>query len=311
MYKFVNELQDGEHALLLLVIRKKYGIREYRNRFGKFFVIEAGDRTGSIIVKYWGRDQEQTEKLYSELKEGDVIEVSGVFQKDTQPYLSVDAEYDEIKTVKHYDNSRFIPSAENIDEIMAEIMRYVESVENPHLSKLLDIFFGDEDFVDSFKISPCSSSGGYSYIGGLAEHTLNLTKICESLSYIYSLDRDLMVTIALLHDIGKIRSYEIDTMIRLRDEAKLLGHTVISYNMVEEKIRGIIDFPEELKNKILHAIISHHSPIVDNVPQRIRTREAYVLFYGDLLDLSLREFEIEGEEEWLYSKRMKRELFLG
>ncbi len=311
MYRFVEELKDGEHAKLLLVIRKKYGLREYRNRFGKFFVIEAGDKTGSVMVKYWGRDYEQTEKLYHELNEGDVIEVAGNFQSDNPPYISVDAEYDEIHKVENYDKTRFIPSAENVDEIMKEIWKYIESVENLHLSKLLDLFFGDEKFVEDFKICPGSSMGPYSYIGGLADHTLKVIRICESLSKIYDTDRDLMVTIAALHDIGKIRSYEIDTTIKLRDEAKLLGHTVISYNMVDEKIKEIIDFPQDLKNRILHAIVSHHSQIVDNVPQRIRTREAYVLFYANLLDLSLKEFETEGDEEWQYSKRMKKELFLG
>jgi len=71
-----------------------------------------------------------------------------------------------------------------------------------------------------------------------------------------------------------------------------------------------VDFPSDLKAQLLHAIISHHSPIVDNVPQRIRTREAYALFYADMTDLSMKEFE-GGEEEWIYSRRLGREIFLG
>jgi 3'-5' exoribonuclease len=108
-----------------------------------------------------------------------------------------------------------------------------------------------------------------------------------------------------------MHTYEVDTTIKTGTRGKLLGHTVLSYNMVEEKIREIIDFPEEKKAMLLHAIVSHHSPIVDNVPQRIRTREAYVLFYADMIDLSLSEFGDEGDEEWIYSRKMGREIYLG
>ena len=311
MDKFVRDLEDGEYATIPLVVRKKYGIREYKNKFGKFFVIEAGDKTGNLLVKYWGRDDELTKEMYNELDEGKIIEVSGTFQKENPPYISVDADYDNIKILEEYDKFRFIPSADNIDTIMNEIMKIVEGVENPYLSKLLDHFFSDNNFVEEFKLAPGSSYDVYSYLGGLAEHTLNVAKICERLSGIYNVDKDLVITASLLHDIGKIESYEIDTTIKIRNEGKLIGHTLMSYRIVEEKIKEIIDFPQDLRDKLLHAIIAHHSPIVDNVPQRIRTREAYLLFYANMIDLSLKEFEMESEEEWMYSKKMGREIYIG
>ncbi len=309
--KYVKDLKDNEYVHLQLVIRRKYGIRDYRKKFGKFFVLEAGDKTGSVIVKYWGRDVENTEKLYEELNEGDVIEVEGTYEKDDSPYISVDGEYDSLKKIENFDRSRFIESSNKLEEIMKKIMGYVESVKEVHLAKLLDLFFSSGRFVEEFKTSPAAISGPYGYLGGLAEHTLNVTMACEALANIYSLDRDFLVTAALLHDVGRIDSYEVDTAIKMKPRAKLLGHTVISYNMVEEKIREIIDFPSDMRDKLLHAIIAHHSPIVDNVPQRIRTREAYILFYADMLDLSLKEFEMEGDEEWMYSRRMGREIYLG
>jgi 3'-5' exoribonuclease len=308
--KYLNELEDGENTILHLAVRKKFGIREYKSKFGKYFVIEAGDKTGNAIVKYWGNDDRITERLYNNIKEGDVIELRGTYQKDSQPTISVDAEYDYIKKIENFDKSRFIPSIENIEEIMQEIQNFIEQVENPHLSYLLNLFFTQDDFLESFKEAPYSSYEVYAYIGGLAEHTLNVTRICDVMAQTYNLDRDLLITAALLHDVGKVDSYEIDTTIKQRDKAKLLGHTVLSFNMVEAKIREIVDFPEDLKDKLLHAIIAHHSPIIDNIPQRIRTKEAYVLFYADMLDLSLKEFK-GGEEEWLYSKRMGREIYLG
>ncbi len=308
--KYLNELEDGENTILHLAVRKKYGIREYKSKFGKYFVIEAGDKTGNAIIKYWGNDDRITERLYNEINKGDVIELRGTFQKDSQPTISVDAEYDYIKKIENFDKGRFIPSIENIEEIMQSIQNFIEKVENEHLSHLLNLFFSQDDFLESFKEAPYSSYEVYAYIGGLAEHTLNVTRICDVMAQTYNLDRDLLITAALLHDVGKVDSYEMDTTIKQRNKAKLLGHTVISFNMVEEKIREIVDFPEELKDKLLHAIIAHHSPIVDNIPQRIRTKEAYVLFYADMLDLSLKEFE-GGEEEWLYSKRMGREIYLG
>ncbi len=308
--KYLSELEDGENVVLHLAVRKKFGIREYRAKFGKYFVIEAGDKTGNAIVKYWGNDDRLTERLYNEINEGDVIELRGTYQKDTQPTISVDAEYDYIKKIENFDKGRFVPALENIDEIMQEIQKFVESIENEHLSQLLNFFFSEDEFLERFKEAPWSSYEVYAYIGGLAEHTLNVTKICDAMAKTYNLDRELLITAALLHDVGKVDSYEIDTTIKQRDKAKLLGHTVLSFNMVESKIREIVDFPSDLRERLLHAIISHHSPIVDNVPQRIRTKEAYVLFYADMIDLSLREFE-GGEEEWQYSKRLGREIYTG
>ena len=308
--KYVKDLVDGESVDILLAVRKKLGLREYRSKFGKYFVLEAGDKTGSILVKYWGSDEKLTEELYQSIKEGDVIEVKGTYQKDNTPYISVDSEYEDLEIVKNYTPERFVPKTENISRTMEEIYRIIEKVEDVHLSKLLDSFFSDENFVEEFQNAPGSSSGPYAYIGGLAEHTLNVSKLCDRISEIYSLNRDLLLTAAILHDIGKIEAYEVDTSIKTRDSAKLLGHTVLSYNMVEAKIREIVDFPQTLKEQLLHAIISHHSPIVDNVPQRIRTREAYILFYASMLDNSLKEFEMEGEE-WAYSRRMGREIYLG
>ena len=308
--KFVNEMEDGESVDILLVIRKKLGLREYRTKFGKYFVLEAGDKTGTLLIKYWGNDERFTEKVYERLKEGDVVRVKGTFQKDNSPYISVDAEYDELEIVENYDPDRFIPRIENIEELMENILKLVEEVEDVHLSRLLEFFFSDESFLEIFSSSPGSSFGAYAYLGGLAEHTLHVAMICKELSNIYSVNRELLITAALLHDIGKVEAYEIGTSIKIRNEAKLLGHTVLSYNMVEGKIREIVDFPQSLKEQLLHAIIAHHSPIVDNVPQRIRTKEAYLLFYANMLDNSLKEFDTEGEE-WAYSRKMGREIYLG
>ncbi|AGB04480.1 putative domain HDIG-containing protein [Aciduliprofundum sp. MAR08-339] len=308
--KYVSEFEDGENVSTVLVVRKKFGLRDYRSKFGKYFVLEAGDKTGNVLIKYWGNDDSLTERLYEDIKEGDVVEVQGTYQKDTQPSISVDAEYDYIRKIDSYDVTRFVPALDNVEEIMNDIFAYVDMVESPHLSRLLDSFFSDEQFVEKFKEAPRSSYEIYAYIGGLAEHTLNVTKICERLADIYKVDRDFMLAAALLHDIGKIESYEIDTTIRQRDSAKLLGHTVIGFNLVESKIKEIVDFPREVRDKLLHAIISHHSPIVDNVPQRIRTKEAYILFYADMIDLSLKEFD-GGDEEWQYSRRMGREIYTG
>ena len=308
--KYVSEFEDGENVSTVLVVRKKFGLRDYRSKFGKYFVLEAGDKTGNVLIKYWGNDDSLTERLYEDIKEGDVVELQGTYQKDTQPSISVDAEYDYIRKIDGYDVTRFVPALDNVEEIMNDIFAYVDMVESPHLSRLLDSFFSDEQFVEKFKEAPWSSYEIYAYLGGLAEHTLNVTKICERLADIYKVDRDFMLAAALLHDIGKIESYEIDTTIRQRDSAKLLGHTVIGFNLVESKIKEIVDFPREVRDKLLHAIISHHSPIVDNVPQRIRTKEAYILFYADMIDLSLKEFD-GGDEEWQYSRRMGREIYTG
>ena len=300
----IGELKDGERAKIQLAIRKKYGIREYRSRFGKYFMLEAGDRTGNVIVKYWGTNDEVTERLYSELKEGDVIEIDGEYHKEDSPYISVDPRYDVMEKTENYDRSNFVQQIADIDNIMNQILRYVEKVEESHLSQLLNLFFSSSHFIDSFRDAPGSTVGLYAALGGLAKHTLNVTHSSDKLAEIYSLNQDFLITAALLHDIGRIESYDVDTSIRMGNRGKLLGHTLISYNMVEEKIREIVDFPADMRDKLLHAIISHHSPVVDNVPQRLRTRESYILFYADMLDISMGEFDEESDEVWKYSRKI-------
>ncbi|NPA75369.1 MAG: HD domain-containing protein [Euryarchaeota archaeon] len=310
--KFVSELEDGDTVNIILAVKKKLGLRDYRNKFGKFFILEAGDRTGSIMVKYWGDDDRLTEKLYSEIQEGDVIEIDGECRHDGYA-LSINVNPDRgfIKKVEHYDLTRFLEEDEEIEHIMGEIMKLIEQVKEPHLAKLLELFFSSQNFVESFKDAPAGTTGKYAVLGGLARHTLNVAKACMALGEIYQLNKELLLTAALLHDVGRLASYDVDTSIRIGARGKLLGHTVLSYNMVEERIREIVDFPEELKNMLLHAIIAHHSPIVDNVPQRIRTKEAYILFYADMLDLTMSEFSDGVDEEWTYSRKMGRELYTG
>ncbi len=310
--KFVSELQEGDEVTIQLAVQKKLGLRDYRNRLGKFFVIEAGDRTGSIIVKYWGDNDDETIALYDGIQEGDVVEITGECRVDNfSKTLNVNPGRGYIKKVREYDSGRFLEKEEEIDEVMKELMKYVESVKETHLSKLLDLFFSSSSFVENFREAPGSTSGKYAVLGGLAMHTLNVTRTAQHLGKIYNLNVDLLTTAALLHDVGRMYIYDVDTSIRTGMKGKLLGHTVLSYNMVEERIREIVDFPDEMKAMLLHAIISHHSPIVDNVPQRIRTKEAYILFYADMIDLSMSEFVQEGDEEWTYSRKMGRELYTG
>ncbi len=313
MSNYISEMEPWEKVKITAVVKRKQRFTSYR--YGKLFILECSDKTGDVMVKYWGKDDEQTERLYESLKEGDVVEITGEYrvEGDTKkPYISVNPPEDYIIKVEYYDASQFVPKSDRIDEVMREIIEIVESVKNPYLFSLLNKFFGDENFVENFKITPGSAYSVYSYMGGLAEHTLNVTKACRYMAKLYSLDADLLTTIGLLHDIGKVETYLVDTTIQTKDRGKLLGHTVIGYNIVEEKIREIPGFPSDLRDKLLHAIISHHSPIVDNVPQRIRTREAYVLFFVNMLDLSLKEFTQEGgDEEWIYSRRMGREIYLG
>jgi len=235
--KFLSELRDGETVTIHLVVKKKYGLRQYRNRLGVYFVLAAGDKTGTVLVKFWGVDDRDTERIYREIEEGDVIEVHGTFQQDMRPSISVDGEYGYIKKISSFDPSRFIPSSDRIEENYQELMRILEEVEEPHLANLLDLFFQDEEFVEKFKEAPWSSSEVYSYLGGLLEHTLHVALLCRDMAKIYGLNRDLILTAAALHDVGKIEAYEISSGIIQRSEAKLLGHTVIGYSMVESRSR--------------------------------------------------------------------------
>jgi 3'-5' exoribonuclease len=169
--------------------------------------------------------------------------------------------------------------------MLAELRGFIAEVKNVHLRALLDAFFDDPRFVEQFSLVPAGARVHHAYLGGLLEHTLMMCRGARVLPDNYAeVDRDLLLTGIILHDIGKLREYVYDIAIDHTPDGRLLGHLVMGCQMVEEKLAGIKDFPEELSKLIRHIILAHHGEMEFGSPKTPKFVEAFLVFSLDYLD---------------------------
>ena len=194
-----------------------------------------------------------------------------------------------LQKAKDYNPADFLPSTErNINEIMQEVDEKINSVSNLYLKKLLASLFNEPDFREKFMNAPAAKKLHQAYRGGLAEHTINVANFCEAICRIYpQVNRDLLITTALLHDIGKIEEYKLNGTIEYTDKGKLIGHIIIGTEIIDSKIKKINNFPEDLSLMVKHAILSHHGKFEFGSPKLPSTLPAVALFYADDTDAKI------------------------
>ena len=280
----------------------EFRVRRDKKTVDMFFKI--GDRSGDMLAIIWDVSKERMEK-YENIKfarvQGHVTKkmANGVLQATVSSI---------IKTTP-LNFSDYLPhSKRDLEKMMGVIYLKIESIHNVHLKSLLSSFFEESEFVDKFKRAPAATKVHQPYIGGLLEHTYNLVKICESLCDIYTeIDHDFLITLALLHDIGKVREYSYDNSIDYTDEGKLLGHIAIGFEMIDQKLKDLKNFPEDLAVLIKHAILSHHGHFEYGSPKLPSTLTTIALHYADEVEAKISGFlNIKDEENQLNGKWSKR-----
>ena len=167
----------------------------------------------------------------------------------------------------------------------------------------------DKDFIKAFKFSSAAKSVHHGFVGGLLEHTLSVAKMCEHFAIHYPLlKRDLLVTAALCHDIGKIRELDAFPVNDYSDEGNLLGHIVMGCEMVSQKVRDIPEFPKVLENELKHCILAHHGEYEYGSPKKPALMEAMALNMADNLDAKMETFkeliESNATQDWLGFQRV-------
>jgi 3'-5' exoribonuclease len=174
--------------------------------------------------------------------------------------------------------------------LIEELQRLISSIKNPHLKALLKEILGTPEAQVEFFQAPAAKLYHHACVGGLLEHSLDIARQVHVVARRYpELDRDLVVTVALLHDIGKIESYERKGgMFDFTDVGRLLGHIYVGSARADRAISRIEGFPEELRLRVIHAILAHHGEMAKGSPVMPRTPEAIALHYADNLDGSLR-----------------------
>jgi len=316
--KFVTDLEQGDRLNdFFMVVEKE--LRTFRNKPGNYLQVKVADKTGQLRVKIW----EDADKVKNMFNKGDVVQIKGII--DTyEGNLEVSVVYTDMRVChpSEYDLEDYYPKTEkDVDELASKMESAVAKFKNKHLKALMEKVFSDKEFMAEFKKCPAAKVHHHAYIGGLIEHTYGVVLICKTLSSIFpELDPELLMTGAMLHDIGKTSSYSLKAGIDITPEEGLKGHVLMGYEIVKEKIMQLPDFPDELKNRLLHLILAHHDKLEWGSVVRPRFSEAYALHIADYADSQVKEFiKVEKEEQekerydvWgAYSRRFERFLYLG
>jgi 3'-5' exoribonuclease len=282
---FVKNLKAGIEVTEYFVLRKKEFKETYEGQ--RFLKLELGDKTGRIDGVVW----DNPEEIYEQASPGEIVKVKGwVTTYKEIPQLKVEklrkAKEEEI------DISDFLPASDrDLDSLIQEVKRVVSTIENSYLRKLLELLLEDFPLMEEFKKTPGGKLWHHAYVGGLLEHTLKVVEICEKAASLYELvNRDLLITGALVHDIGKMKAYSAKGFFDYTDEGRLLGHIVSGVEMTDQKLQMIQDFPSELALLVKHLILSHQGELEFASPVVPQTIEAIILHHADQMDAQVDAF---------------------
>ena len=280
-----------------------------------FVTMVLRDASGKITGVMWDNFDSLTAGL---IRENDFVEAAGdVLTYNGQLQFKVSrlskVEDDQV------DGSRFLPvTPVPMAELDAALRGIIESIEDQDLRRLIDAVFGKREFMERFRRAPSAVSMHQAYIGGLMEHTICVVRNASKIADNYpKVNRSLLATAALLHDVGKVMEFVYDKKIAYSDVGRLLGHISMGYSMVELECSRIPDFPLAKKVLVQHIILSHHGLLEYGSPKRPKTVEALIVHHADQLDAQVSnymEFATASERtgvRWEYSNMFDRYIFSG
>jgi len=257
---YAGTLKEGEKVDAAFALRAKE-LRSTRTREA-YLSMDLADRTGRIPAVMFRPDC-GAESVPS----GTVVQVRGV----VTAYRGVlRISVDSLRAATEYDAADIMPAGRRESaELVGELRSLVRGVRNPALARLLRRVFGDKEFMARFCSCPAAQSFHHAYLGGLLEHTVSVATTCRSLGDLYpELDADLLVTGALLHDIGKVDEMSFETSIEYTDPGRLLGHVVLGERRLNRAIEGLAGgMPSDLGLRLSHVIISHHGELEWGAPK--------------------------------------------
>jgi 3'-5' exoribonuclease len=251
---------------------------------GQYLALIVSDRTGSLEARMWDDVADPiancSEGCYVKVQ-GDVSKYQGKFQI-TLKKLRLAAE-SEIDPKDYQAATKF-----DVEEMWAELRGYVAAFKNQDLRRLVFAFLDDEQIGPAFKAAPAAKRLHHAWLGGLLEHVLTLVRVCLATVPFYpEVDADLLVTGAILHDIGKVRELEWKSSFSYTLEGQMIGHISIAQGMLREKVQALAPFPEKLRVLVEHMILSHHGKYEFGSPKLPMTPEAILLSALDDLEAKM------------------------
>ena len=281
--RYIDTFREGMHiADVDLCKNKQIALTKNGKEYGNLVM---QDKTGTIDAKIWD------------------LGSPGVGEFETMDYVHVEADVTlfqssfqlNVRRIRRaqegeYVEADYLPvSKKDIKKMYEELLGYIRSVKNPYLQKLLSGYFVENAvFAKAFQFHSAAKTVHHGFVGGLLEHTLSVTKLCDYYAGYYPMiNRDLLLTAAIFHDVGKTRELSRFPENDYTDDGQLLGHIIIGTEMVGESIRSIPGFPEKLATELKHCILAHHGELEYGSPKKPALLEALALNFADNTDAKM------------------------
>ncbi len=304
--KYIESLREGERINEIYLCKQKNSALTKAGKPYDNLILQ--DKTGTLDAKIWepgsvGIDEFDSLDYIAVM--GDITSFQGALQLNVKRVRKV--------SEGEYDPKDYLPVSEyDVEEMYAELTGYIASLQNPYLKELAESFFVDDaDFARRFKFHSAAKTVHHGFVGGLLEHTLGVTRHCNYFAGAYPmLNRDLLLTAAMFHDIGKLEELSVFPENDYTDEGQLLGHIMIGAEWVGEHIRQIPDFPVRLGNELKHCILAHHGELEFGSPKKPALAEAVALSFADNIDAKMETIKElfasapEGNQGWLGYNRL-------
>lgn len=281
--RYIETFHEGNHISdIYLCKTKQIQLTKTGKEYGNLIL---QDKTGTIEAKIWD------------------LSSPGVGEFDAMDYVHIEADVTlfqnanqlnvrRIRTAREgeYVEADYLPvSKKEIGKMYEELLGFVRSVKNPWLNQLLSGYFvDDKEFARAFQFHSAAKTVHHGFVGGLLEHTLSVVKLCDYYAgYYKTLNRDLLLTAAMFHDIGKMQELSRFPENDYTDDGQLLGHIMIGTEMISERIRQIPDFPPRLASELKHCILAHHGELEYGSPKKPALLEALALNFADNTDAKM------------------------
>ena len=280
--RFIETFREGNHISdVYLCKTKQIALTKNGKEYGSLVL---QDKTGTVDAKIWE------------------LNSPGINEFCALDYVYVDADVTlfqgqnqlNVKRIRKADEGEYHPAdylpvtTKNIPTMQHELTQYITTIKNEYLRKLASGYFNDPAFMKAFSFHSAAKSVHHGFVGGLLEHTLSVVKMCDYFSKQYPvLNRDLLLTAAMFHDIGKTKELSAFPENDYTDDGQLLGHIIIGSQMVKERIDTMTGFPKKLESELIHCILAHHGELEYGSPKKPALIEAMALNLADNADAKM------------------------
>ena len=302
--KFIKDYNDGDRVFDIYLCKHKVAAVTKNGKPYESLILQ--DKTGTLDAKIWDPNS-------AGIADFDVLDYIEVYGEVTSFQGALQVNVKRIRKCQEgeYNSADYLPVSKfDIGEMYQELLDYINKIENKYLKQLMRMFFvEDEAFIKRFKQSSAAKIVHHGFVGGLLQHTLSVTKLCDYYCSAYPLlNRDLLISAAICHDIGKTREISLFPQNDYTDEGQFLGHIVIGTEMVGEKINKIEGFPVLLASELKHCILAHHGEYEFGSPKKPAIMEAVALNFADNTDAKMQTFteilENTTETGWMGFNRL-------